>query len=32
MYCKVEPKEPEEITSSNIVQQTSFWAGVKKQQ
>jgi hypothetical protein len=32
MYCKVEPKEPEEISSCNIVQQTAFWAGVKKQQ
>jgi lipid II:glycine glycyltransferase (peptidoglycan interpeptide bridge formation enzyme) len=32
MYCKVEPKQPEEMSSCNIVQQTSFWAEVKRQQ
>ena len=32
MYCKIEPKKPAEINCCNIVQQTSFWAGVKEQQ
>lgn len=32
MHCRLETKSPEEIRSSNIVQQTSFWAEVKKKQ
>ncbi|MDF1548834.1 MAG: peptidoglycan bridge formation glycyltransferase FemA/FemB family protein [Bacteroidales bacterium] len=32
MSCKVETKEIEEINTSNIVQQTSFWAHVKYNQ
>src|SRR6056297_2030949 len=32
MHCTVEPKEIPEIETSNIVQQTSFWANVKHEQ
>ena len=32
MYCKVESKEIDEINSTNILPQTSFWAQVKNQQ
>lgn len=32
MYCQAEPKEFREIIQSNIIQQTAFWARVKKQQ
>ena len=32
MYCKVETKEFRDIHKSNIIQQTAFWARVKKQQ
>lgn len=32
MYCKVEEKAIQDMASSNIVQQTSFWAEVKTRQ
>ena len=32
MHCKVEEKAIQDMASSNIVQQTSFWAGVKTRQ
>ncbi|MDA3881462.1 MAG: peptidoglycan bridge formation glycyltransferase FemA/FemB family protein [Prolixibacteraceae bacterium] len=32
MYCEVKPKEFRDIIQSNIIQQTAFWARVKKQQ
>lgn len=32
MYCSVEPKEIPEISTGDIVQQTSFWADVKHEQ
>lgn len=32
MYCRIQPKDIQEIETSNIAQQTSFWAQVKNQQ
>ena len=32
MHCKLEEKEIRDIETTNVVQQTSFWARVKYQQ